>query len=104
MPAQGARGTATASAFGSSGSGHRAGFSQCDWRCRWRFDLSVVAQMDSGADGGAGAGANLTNAVGGSTTGSLYLSQSATGGAGGSGLSGRSSTIMAVPVEMPLRR
>ena len=35
-------------------------------------------------NGGSGAAVNLTNAVGGSTIGSLYLSQSATGGAGGS--------------------
>ena len=38
-----------------------------------------------GARGTAGAGASLTNAVSGSTTGSLTFIQSATGGAGGEG-------------------
>ena len=47
--------------------------------------LSSNAFID-GARGTAGAGASLTNAVSGSTTGSLTFIQSATGGAGGEGL------------------
>ena len=56
------------------------------------LDLSLLSpnRKADGVSGAAGTGANLTNAVSGSTTGSLNLYQSATGGAGGSGLSGGS--------------
>jgi hypothetical protein len=52
------------------------------------LDLGAIDShgLVDGQYGQPGAGVRLINAVSGSTTGSLFLTQSATGGAGGEGL------------------